>query len=286
MDQVADFWTLDAMWDFYDPEATEGRFREFLGQPHSDELKAETLTQIARTMGLRKRFTDAHSVLDEAAAIAPPRSRATVRLQLERGRVFNSGGDPASARPLFVSAWELARDVGEDALAVDAAHMVAIVEDVAGQIEWNTRAMELARSSSNPKARGWLPSLLNNLAWTYHDQGDLRQALAMFEEAQRLRAEGDDVIAERIARWCVARCLRSTGRADEALAIQRALLGEQEGKGPGYVEEELGECLAALERAEEARPYFQIAFEKLNASGEIDSEPERLARLERMAKTG
>jgi tetratricopeptide (TPR) repeat protein len=80
----------------------------------------------------------------------------------------------------------------------------------------------------------------------------------------------------------VARCLRSLGRIDEALAIQRALLTEfeAEGSADGYVFEELGECLLALRRRDEARPFFARAHEELSKHAERDGlAAERLERL-------
>ena len=54
----------------------------------------------------------------------------------------------------------------------------------------------------------------------------------------------------RIARWCVARCLRSLDRTEEALAEQQALAAELEaiGETDAYVAEEIAECLSALGR--------------------------------------
>lgn len=65
----------------------------------------------------------------------------------------------------------------------------------------------------------------------------------------------------RIARWCVACCLRSLGRLEAALAQQRALEAEHAAAGTrdGYVEEEPDEGLWLLGRRDEARPYSQRA---------------------------
>ena len=62
-----------------------------------------------------------------------------LRYLLERGRTCNSSGDKAAARPLFVQAWELGRAGGEEDLAIDAAHMVAIVEGGEKALDWNRR---------------------------------------------------------------------------------------------------------------------------------------------------
>jgi tetratricopeptide (TPR) repeat protein len=86
----------------------------------------------------------------------------------------------------------------------------------------------------------------------------------------------------RIARWSVARCLRSLGRLEEALAIQRAL--EQEwaaaGQADGYVFEEMAELLDATGRPDQAQPYFRRAADELGKDARfVENEPRRLARL-------
>jgi hypothetical protein len=87
---------------------------------------------------------------------------------------------------------------------------------------------------------------------------------------------------ERIARWTVARCLRSLRRTEESLELQRVLAVELEtvGEPDGYVFEEIGECLLALGRSDEARPWFALAHLELSRDRSItEQEPERLARL-------
>ena len=117
---------IDALWEYGDPAASEQRFRAALGSARGDAA-LELQTQIARTYSLRRRFDDAHRLLDEiepqlARAGAAPRVRAL----LERGRTFNSAGDKPRARALFEDAFAQAQGAKLDGLAVDAAHMVAI----------------------------------------------------------------------------------------------------------------------------------------------------------------
>jgi tetratricopeptide (TPR) repeat protein len=80
----------------------------------------------------------------------------------------------------------------------------------------------------------------------------------------------------------VARCLRSLGRFDEALAIQRALEKEwaAAGSADGYVFEELAELLEATGGGDEAKPYFRRAAEELGKDAWLaKNEPQRLVRL-------
>ena len=122
------------------------------------------------------------------------------------------------------------------------------------QLEWNEKAMELAESSSNDRARKWLGALYNNIGWTYHDQEEYEKALELFEKALAWRQEQGQETEIRIAKWCVARALRSLERTEEALTMQEALLAEfsEAGETDGYVFEELGECHFELGDAEEA----------------------------------
>lgn len=264
---------FDALWDFADPAATERRFRDLLpavlaGGDVWVDAHARLLTQIARTEGLQRRFEAAHGTLDEAERLLPQCDDVTrVRYLLERGRVLDSSGRPGEARPLFLDAWERARACGADDFAVDAAHMVAIVAPTDGpdggpgeDIAWNERALALAESSPDPGARRWRGSLYNNLGWSHHDRGDFATALDMFEKALAFREAAGKSGGIRIARWCVARALRSLGRIDEALAIQTSLLAEiaAAGEQDGYVHEELGECMLAVGRARRNRTSPQL----------------------------
>jgi tetratricopeptide (TPR) repeat protein len=198
---------------------------------------------------LQGRFEGADVTLDEAKLLLErARPRAKVRWLLERGRVRNSSGRAADAVPLFEEAWNLAIEAGEDALAVDAAHMLGIAEAPSRQLDWHERAISLAQESDDPKVNAWLGSLLNNRGWTLHDAGRYNEALTAFERALAWREERGQARETQIARWAVARCLRSLGRFEEALAIQEQLRAELDAaaEGDSYVDEELLECRLAL----------------------------------------
>jgi tetratricopeptide (TPR) repeat protein len=277
---------FDSWWDYNQPAATEQRFRALEPQAAASGdagYHAELLTQIARAEGLQRNFAAAHATLDAALElIGPEQPRARIRYLLERGRAFNSAQQPDRARPLFLEAWELGRARHEDFYAVDAAHMLGIVAAPREKLAWEQRALELAEASDQPRARTWLGSLYNNMGWSHHDLAEHAQALDLFKKALAEREAAGDSGAIRIARWCVARALRSLGRYDKALAAQCALAGElaQAGAGDGYVDEELGECLLALGRPDEARPYFARAFAELSQDTWLAAaEPARIERL-------
>lgn len=283
---------FDELWDYDDPAASEARFRELLPDlvaGGDESLRAQLLTQIARALTLKRQFDEARAVLAQAGArLDAAGERARARWLLETGRCHNSSGSPERSLAFFREAWELARGCGEDFHAVDAAHMLAIVEPAPeDRLAWTMRALELAESSDDPRVGKWPGSLHNNIGWTWHDQGDYARALGHFRKALAWRERQGDLATMRIARWCIARCLRSLGRLDEALAMQRALLAEyQEEDAPdGYVYEELGECLLLLGRADEARPWFARAHAELSQDPWLRAEEgDRLARLERLGR--
>jgi tetratricopeptide (TPR) repeat protein len=276
---------FDAKWDYDRPEQTEAEFRSVLPAARESgdrDYLAQLLTQIARAQGLQMKFDEAARTLAEAEALIDGSMPvARVRLLLERGRMLNSSKRRDESRPLFRSAWELAREVRADGFAVDAAHMLGIVEPGDASVEWNERAIAFAEESADPKARRWLGSLYNNLGWTHHGKGEYPAALGLFQKALASREAQGAREPIRIAHWCIARTLRSLGRVEEALALQRRLLAE--GTEDGYVQEELGECLLALNRAEEAAPHFAAAHAALSGDEWLQrDEPERLERLRRL----
>ena len=225
------------LWDFDDPAASGERFLDVA--EHADEPeKTAWLTQYARTLGLLERYDDAHKVLDQ---LRSDDAQAATYLALERGRVLNSSGDPDGARSRFEAAAQRAETADLDALHVDALHMLAIVAAPEEQHDLNRRALEVARASSDQRARDWDASLLNNIGMTYADAGDFEQALATFEEALAACERIGDPGRIRIARWMVAWSLRNLGRRDEAWGIQQALKQELDSIGDTdpYVDDEL-----------------------------------------------
>ncbi len=277
---------VEALWDYYDPEGSRTRFFE-AKEGKGEEDVAELDTQIARTHSLLREFAEAHAILDKVSAssvFGVPKVK--IRYLLERGRTHNSSREKDLARGLFLQAYELAVLNHEEFLAADAAHMMAIVEPGESSIDWNRKTIEIARVSTDLRARKWIGSAGNNLGWSYHSLGRFEEALAQFEEVERFRRElgGENHL---IARWCVARTLRSLGRLDEALTEQLKLLTDRDalGKPSGFVFEEMGECLHGLHRGPEAAPYFARAFELLSEDKWISAdEPERLERLRTLSE--
>jgi tetratricopeptide (TPR) repeat protein len=229
---------VTSLWDFDDPAGSEARFREAAEASDGAE-RGVLLTQVARALGLQDRFDEAHALLDE---IAPGASaEVDARVMLERGRLLNSSGDPAAALDRFRGAAEIADAAGLEALSIDGLHMVAIAAPPEERLHLNQQALDRARAATDPAARDWDASLLNNIGMCHADAGDLDAALEAFEEALAARRRIGDDGRTRIARWMVAWVLRLQGRTNEALVRQRELKAELDAMGQSdpYVDEEL-----------------------------------------------
>ena len=283
---------LDALWNFADPPQSEARFRaEALRHAAGSREAAEATTQIARAQGLQRKFDAADATLDGVShSLDAQPARVRVRYLLERGRRDNSSGRTAEATRWFEQALAASRN---DALpgavyySVDALHMLAIAAPPAQASEWHRRALAAANAATDARTRGWRASLLNNLGWTLHDRGEYAAALDCWREALVAREATGDVGLVRIARWTVARGLRSLGRLDEAESMQRALASELASTGTpdGYVFEELAEI--ALERGDRAaaQPWAAQAVAILAKDKDLQtSDAARLARLADIAK--
>jgi tetratricopeptide (TPR) repeat protein len=247
----------DAFWDFADPAASEQRFRAALAAAAGDDAVV-LHTQIARARGMQRDFAGARAVLAEAAAgLAAAGAEAQARHALESGRSLWSVAHPeperteaarAAAARHYHAALTIAREAGLEALAVDALHMLALVEpSPEGKARREREALELALASDQPAARRWEPSLRHNLGLSLHALGQLDEALAEFEQCVPLRAARGDGGGERVARWMVGWTLRGLGRLDAALAVQEAL--ERDCAAAGAPDPHVFAELAHLHRA-------------------------------------
>jgi tetratricopeptide (TPR) repeat protein len=279
--------TLRPLWDFDDLDATERRLRDLLDHQTDDGRRAEVLTQLARVNGLRGELEQGEALIEEAETLAGSSMRARARIDLERGRLRRSGGDPKSALPLFEAAFASAEDAGELFIAVDAAHMAAIADSGdEGMLTWTQRGIELAEAADR-SVRYWLGPLLNNLGWHYYDAGDYEQALEAFERALRERErDPENPQAIEVARYAVGKTLRALARPGEATPLleEAVAWAEGDGKPDGWFHEELAENYAALGRTADAREQARRALALLSDDDPtFDGHGERAKRLRQLA---
>jgi tetratricopeptide (TPR) repeat protein len=274
---------LRALWDFDDLDASEARFRAQLAEEASAAGRAEVLTQLARVEGLRGDFDAGERHVEEAESLAGDSEIAQTRIDLERGRLRRSSGDPAAAYSLFVASFERARSAGELYVAADAAHMAALAApDDGGFVEWTNRGIELAQSA-DPSARYWLGPLLNNLGWQLYESNEYDQALDAFQRALDERErEPENRAAIELALYAVGKALRALGRADEAVPLlERAVASAAaDGRSDGWLHEELAESYAAVGRSADASDQARLALPLLaEADPDFEQGSERAGRL-------
>jgi tetratricopeptide (TPR) repeat protein len=285
-DSLPDF---DRLWNYSRPEETEQKFRELLPAVEKSGNLSHLLqlqTQIARCQGLQGKFDDAQLTLDAIEKqLTDDVPTAQIRYLLERGRAFNSSNQSDKAKPLFVAAWEKASAVKEWSYAIDAAHMVAIVEsDVNKQVDWNLEALALAKKES-PQQK-WLPSIWNNLGESYRVRKDYDKALDCFQKRAQWfhdRSKEPDIFTLKD----IARMNRLLNRPAAALAIIEPIAKDlADKKQPdGYVSAEYGQCLAALGRKGEAKPHLVEAFRILsNDENMVKYESDELQQIKQLAE--
>jgi tetratricopeptide (TPR) repeat protein len=211
--------SLDALWNFDDPVASEAALRRVAELVTDPVERAELQTQIARALGLQGRFDEAERLLDRVPKHDPV---VLTRVELERGRLLYSDGDPDAALPHFRRAIHAARAGGDDFLLLDALHMAAIV-DTDHAARWFQEAMRELADIRDPRTQRWTVALCTNYGWHLHDAGRFAEALDAFRAAVTAGLRLGTAEQLFVARWAEARCLRSLGRRAEALVIQQAL---------------------------------------------------------------
>lgn len=195
--------TLDQLWDFDDPALSEARFRAAASEDRYDaDERAELSTQLGRAIGMQGRYEEADALLD---AIDGDEPTVAVRVLLERGRVLNSSGHPEMAVPLFEQAAELADHLGEEFLAVDALHMLAIADSAHAET-WTRSALEYASTVHDERTRRWLVALHNNLGWTLHDAGRCTEAMVEFQLAEQWAERVGTPRQQELAREAIQAC--------------------------------------------------------------------------------
>ena len=195
--------TLDQLWDFDDPALSEARFRAAASEDRYDaDEQAELSTQLGRAIGLQGRYEEADALLD---AIDGDEPTVAVRVLLERGRVLNSSGHPEMAVPLFEQAAELADHLGEEFLAVDALHMLAIADSAHAET-WTRSALEYASTVHDERTKRWLVALHSNLGWTLHDAGRCTEAMVEFQLAEQWAGRVGTPRQQELARDAIQAC--------------------------------------------------------------------------------
>ncbi len=257
------------LWDFSQPAQSEERFNSLLSNARpNDQLILKT--QIARTYGLRKDFKRAREILtDVLLQLTNASAEAVVRFHLEWGRTLCSTAHaPESmtqiareeARRHYLKAIDLAKRKQLDYLAIDAMHMMTLVDtEPEDQLKWNQEAIAYMEASTQADSMLWEGSLRNNLGYALNLAGRLDEAMEQFELALAAREKQGKTKPIRIAHWMIAWNLFAMGKIDEALSIQHVLEHEYDAEGERdlYVYEQLELLYRAKGDEEKAEFYAQ-----------------------------
>lgn len=235
---------IQSQWNFDVPAETLQQFQTQAEAESNPVVAAIWLTQAARAHGLMGEFDAGHAGLDSLHDAGDVELAA--RIALERGRLFRSAGDLATARPHFQRSADATRSQPNQpplgGLHIDALHMLALLEtEPEQQIRATQAALDAANASTDPTAHAWRASLLNNLGCALVDADNPQAALAAFQEALALREQAGERRPIQIARWMVGWALRLVGRLDDARTLQFALKAELDADGISdkFVSEEL-----------------------------------------------
>ena len=295
--------TLDQYWDLEHPERVEATFRDLVrvAKEKGDSTPAqliELLTQLARAQGLQGKLPTAETTLAEVETLLAASEcgvAAKISYLLERGRILFLAKTPALARPMFVEAWTLASQSGEDFYAIEIAQMLAKIEPPKVQKDWTLKALSLAEHSSDARVKQSLCTIYPTLGWHFFELRQYDKALELFQKAL-VRLEGELPTSHPTAgtarkiiatKYAIGKSLRLQNRFEDALKIQQEILAEvdRSGKKDGGIYEEMAECLSALKRTADAEVYFKLAHAELSLDEWFkDNKPERIKRLKEYGK--
>ena len=242
---------VNALWDYNQPQVSEQRFIEAREKALPDE-RLILETQIARSYGMRKDFAKARAILarlEPSLKEASPEAQA--RYHLELGRTYASTTHSKDqltpealdkARTHFTRAFDIASAARRDGVAIDALHMMVVVDsEPRQQIEWNRKAIAYMERSTQAEAPKWEGTLRNNLGYALHKAGDYDAALEQFRLSRAAYERAGRAQNVRYADWMIPWTYRAQGRSAEALALQLALerAWEAAGEKDPYVFQEL-----------------------------------------------
>ncbi len=295
-DLYKQFPDIDGFWSSEDLTVTESTIRHQLPQDPDVTWAAQdiqSLTQLARVQNLQEKSIEAKATLDKARTLfltcpeTPDRIKTEIRLILEEGRHLWLARNPAKAQNSFNQAWTLATEHKENFFAIDAAIMLSLCQPKKSQNEWLQKALVLAEKASDEQSKLWLSQVYVLNGWHCFDFRRFDEALDNFKKAlarPRINGETSDLY---MIRWCLGRALRGLNRIAEALEVQTQIKTDLSimGRVNGYVFLEIAECLQLLQRTEDAKSFFELAYKDLSMNPWFsDNNPTELRRMQFLFK--
>ena len=258
-------------------------------------VRVEALALVARCYFLGDQRGDGLVWLEQAEGLADPEEPlGWSRTQKVRGLFERSEGNGERALEIFERLFGYCKERELYERALDAAHHLALLAPLDGQVLWARRAIAAAEQSGN---EALLAILWNNLGLTYERMLRPQESLACFRRARwfhyRTGEERDKLIAD----WAVGRALRLAERSPEAMLWLKDVVlraeerwrqspGEDRAAWRAYALMEYGEVLADLALVEEAIESMESARKVLlglGGSGPADLDfEELLVRIEEL----
>jgi CHAT domain-containing protein/tetratricopeptide (TPR) repeat protein len=145
------------------------------------------------------KYEDAANSLAQADLLARQNHPELLgEVALRQGILAFHRGDTTGALSAYRAALRIAQDQKNPFLEVASLGSLGLastrLEHYDESIDWNKRALQLSQSLGDSRS---ISRIKGNVAWSYHEMGDLENALAGFEEAQ-LEAEHAGLVADRI----------------------------------------------------------------------------------------
>jgi tetratricopeptide (TPR) repeat protein len=200
---------------------------------------------------------------------------------------LNSSGSPEKSRTFFVQALQAAQAAQLEFYAVDAAHMLGIVYKGDASVTWNERAMQMAEAAKDPRARGWLGPLYNNLGWTYADLKRYDEALKLSRKGLPLQDRKErEVPGQHRSLVDGKNDARMLGRVDEALQHQQELPVEPDPQRqrPKDIRAKRSPVPSPPGSQEQKRNRFALAGNCCDDPWLKQDEPQRLERLKQLGE--
>ncbi len=225
------------------------------------------------------RFDEAASLLQGAESLSREYHPELIdECILRLGTLYFHRGEPVLAYSTYKRALQLGRERHDAFLEVAALGSLAVtstrLEHYDESIAWNKEARDLARTLQDARSASRIEG---NSAWSYHEVGDLENALMQFQQAEE-DAQKAGLVADRVY-WLNSAAgtqydLRHYSEA-ETLASQALQLAQQLKD-----DSEMQECYQNLALIAISRGQFAEAHENIESARRLEgSAPDQLRRL-------
>ncbi|MCP4705421.1 MAG: hypothetical protein GY865_12530 [candidate division Zixibacteria bacterium] len=204
-----------------------------------------------------------------------------------RGRFEWRDNELDKAQITFTEMYEFCSTQKLHERAIDAARMMAIVSDLEGQVLWGKKGIAEAEAGN---VRRLLGSLWNNLAATYEDMGQYKDAVLAYLKARDYHYEFGDETTKMIANWALGHAFRLNDDIPNAIKWMTPVLPSaiklNNIEFIGWTHDELGEIELIKENNKTALEHFTKAAEYLKEADMPNWDPDGYQKqLEKIKKT-